>query len=222
MVENVDASDAQQPGAIIIKKYANRRLYNTKDSTYITLENLKTMIHNDQDFLVLDAKTNKNITRSVLTQIILDEETKMEHGLLPINFLQQMIRFYSDPSNSMLVPKFLESSMQSFCHNQQQFQKMLSETFSTMFPMMPNTMLQAKSFNPMKAMNPMNAMNLWNPFSIGQDTEGQDMNAQTTDVQNAAPPATADAPANREEAIAMMTKQMEHLQAEITRLNKQK
>ncbi len=95
-----------------IKKYANRRLYNTGTSTYVTLEDLATMVKSGEDFAVEDAKTGEDITRSVLTQIIFEQENKEgAQNLLPINFLRQLIRFYGD-SMQMLVPRYLETSIE--------------------------------------------------------------------------------------------------------------
>jgi len=94
-----------------IKKYANRRLYNTGTSTYVTLEDLAAMVKEGEDFLVYDAKTGEDITRSVLAQIIFEQENKAGQNLLPTTFLRQLIRFYGD-SMQMVVPKYLEQSIQ--------------------------------------------------------------------------------------------------------------
>ena len=103
---------AKSDEPITIKKYANRRLYNTGTSTYVTLEDLAAMVKAGEDFVVYDAKTNEDITRSVLTQIIFEQENKEGQNLLPINFLRQLIRFYGD-SMQMLVPRYLEVSIDS-------------------------------------------------------------------------------------------------------------
>ena len=97
---------------VIIKKYANRRLYNTGTSTYVTLEDLATMVKSGSDFIVYDAKSGDDITRSVLAQIIFEQENKEGQNLLPIAFLRQLIRFYGD-SMQMMVPRFLEASIDS-------------------------------------------------------------------------------------------------------------
>jgi polyhydroxyalkanoate synthesis repressor PhaR len=97
---------------VTIKKYANRRLYNTGTSTYVTLEDLAGMVKKGEDFVVYDAKTGEEITRSVLTQIIFEQENKEGQNLLPIAFLRQLIRFYGD-SMQMLVPRYLEVSIES-------------------------------------------------------------------------------------------------------------
>jgi polyhydroxyalkanoate synthesis repressor PhaR len=121
-----------QPAPITIKKYANRRLYNTATSSYVTLDNLCQMVKDGADFVVYDAKTGEDITRAVLTQIIVEEEGKGQN-LLPISFLRQLIAFYGD-SMQWLVPSYLENSMRSFAHNQEQMRRYLQETFGGMFP----------------------------------------------------------------------------------------
>jgi len=112
-----------------IKKYANRRLYNTGTSTYVTLEDLAAMVKNGEDFLVYDAKTGEDITRSVLAQIIFEQENKAGQNLLPTTFLRQLIRFYGD-SMQMVVPRYLEQSIDTLTREQEKFRKQLSETFS--------------------------------------------------------------------------------------------
>ncbi len=121
---------AKSDEPITIKKYANRRLYNTGTSTYVTLEDLAVMVKAGEDFVVYDAKTNEDITRSVLTQIIFEQENK-EGGqnLLPINFLRQLIRFYGD-SMQMVVPKYLEQSIDTLTREQEKFRTQLTNTFS--------------------------------------------------------------------------------------------
>jgi polyhydroxyalkanoate synthesis repressor PhaR len=120
---------AKSEGPITIKKYANRRLYNTGTSTYVTLEDLATMVKSGEDFVVYDAKTNDDITRSVLTQIIFEQENKEgTQNLLPINFLRQLIRFYGD-SMQMLVPRYLEVSIDSLTKEQSKFRDQISQAF---------------------------------------------------------------------------------------------
>jgi polyhydroxyalkanoate synthesis repressor PhaR len=120
---------AKSDEPITIKKYANRRLYNTGTSTYVTLEDLASMVKAGEDFVVYDAKSNEDITRSVLTQIIFEQENK-EGGqnLLPINFLRQLIRFYGD-SMQMLVPRYLEVSIDSLTREQSKFREQITQAF---------------------------------------------------------------------------------------------
>ena len=110
---------------VIIKKYANRRLYNTQTSSYVTLDHLCEMVKRGVEFEVHDARTNEDITRSVLTQIIFEEETKGQ-SLLPIRFLRQLIRFYGD-SMQGFVPGFLDLSMESFTKNQDEMRARIAE-----------------------------------------------------------------------------------------------
>ncbi len=113
---------------VTIKKYANRRLYNTGTSTYVTLEDLAAMVKEGQDFVVYDAKTSEDITRSVLTQIIFEQENKEGQNLLPITFLRQLIRFYGD-SMQMLVPRYLEASIESLTREQGKFREQMAQAF---------------------------------------------------------------------------------------------
>jgi polyhydroxyalkanoate synthesis repressor PhaR len=119
---------AKSDQPITIKKYANRRLYNTGTSTYVTLEDLASMVKAGEDFLVHDAKTGEDITRQVLAQIIFEQENKEGQSLLPIAFLRQLIRFYGD-SMQMLVPRFLEQSMQSLTSEQGKFREQMAQAF---------------------------------------------------------------------------------------------
>jgi polyhydroxyalkanoate synthesis repressor PhaR len=119
---------AKSEEPIKIKKYANRRLYNTGTSTYVTLEDLAVMVKAGEDFTVEDAKTGEDITRSVLAQIIFEQENKEGQNLLPINFLRQLIRFYGD-SMQMMVPRYLEVSLDSLTREQEKFRGQLAQTF---------------------------------------------------------------------------------------------
>jgi polyhydroxyalkanoate synthesis repressor PhaR len=113
---------------VTIKKYANRRLYNTGTSTYVTLEDLASMVKTGNDFVVFDAKTSEDITRSVLAQIIFEQENKQGQNLLPITFLRQLIRFYGD-SMQMLVPRYLEVSIDSLTREQEKFRTQMAQAF---------------------------------------------------------------------------------------------
>ncbi|ADZ68640.1 polyhydroxyalkanoate synthesis repressor PhaR [Polymorphum gilvum] len=114
----------------IIKKYANRRLYNTGTSTYVTLEDLAVMVKGEEDFVVYDAKSGEDITRSVLTQIIFEQEGKGGQSLLPITFLRQLIRFYGD-SLQGLVPSYLEFSISSLTREQEKLRTQMTEAFGS-------------------------------------------------------------------------------------------
>ncbi|MCC7276281.1 MAG: polyhydroxyalkanoate synthesis repressor PhaR [Alphaproteobacteria bacterium] len=152
-----DSGSATSP--ITIKKYANRRLYNTATSSYVTLDHLCQMVKDGQDFVVYDAKTGEDITRTVLTQIIVEEEQKSGHNLLPIGFLRQLIGFYGD-NLQWLVPRYLEASMQTFSRNQDQFRSYMQGAFGNFFP-----------FGRIEEMGKQNlamlerAMQMWTPFT---------------------------------------------------------
>ena len=143
---------------ITIKKYANRRLYNTATSSYVTLDHLCQMVKDNEDFVVYDAKTGEDITRSVLTQIIVEEEGKGGQNLLPIPFLRQLIGFYGD-SLGGLVPRYLECSMQAFQRNEEQMRQYMQHALDGLFP-----------FNPLEEINKQNmaffesAMKMFTPF----------------------------------------------------------
>ncbi|MFP6746848.1 MAG: polyhydroxyalkanoate synthesis repressor PhaR [Alphaproteobacteria bacterium] len=128
MVEKSSDTD----DAIVIKKYANRRLYNTATSSYVTLDTLCSMVKDGQIFVVQDAKTGEDITRSVLTQIIFEEESKGQN-LLPISFLRQLIGFYGDSLQTM-VPGYLESAMAAFTHNQDRFRQHMTDSMGDANP----------------------------------------------------------------------------------------
>lgn len=146
----------------VIKKYANRRLYDTGRSSYVTLDDLCEMVKEGHDFVVYDAKTGEDLTRSVLTQIIVDQESKGEN-LLPIPFLRQLIGFYGDSIQS-IVPNYLEQTFDAFTKNQEQFRSQMSKS------------LEGIMSNPMSTLEEMgrknmemfeNTMRAWAPFTPG-------------------------------------------------------
>jgi polyhydroxyalkanoate synthesis repressor PhaR len=121
-------SDKKEP--VVIKKYANRRLYNTETSTYVTLDDLAAMVKSERDFVVFDAKTGDDLTHSVLTQIIVEQESRMgTQTLLPIPFLRQLIRFYGD-SIERLVPSYLQISLDTLTKEQERFRKTFAGAFT--------------------------------------------------------------------------------------------
>src|SRR5262245_44781377 len=148
-----EGGEAKAP--IKIKKYANRRLYNTATSSYVTLDHLCQMVKQGQDFIVHDAKTGEDITRSVLTQIIVEEEAKGGQNMLPVSFLRQLISFYGDNLQA-IVPRYLEHVMGSFARNQEQ----MRDAFGGMFPF-------GNQFEEMTKQNMalfQNDMKMWRPF----------------------------------------------------------
>lgn len=159
---------------IVIKKYANRRLYNTATSSYVTLDHLAQMVRDGTEFQVFDAKSGKDITRQVLTHIIVEEENKGEN-MLPLSFLRQLIALYGDSVQAM-VPGYLEQSMNAFAGNQDQIRDMMGKTFGGSMGDDP-----MKAFEDMTRQNMAmfeDAMKSFNPFAAGQDNKGP---AQKTD-----------------------------------------
>ncbi len=153
---------AVKQSSITIKKYANRRLYNTATSSYVTLEDLSLMVKEGTTFNVYDAKTSEDITRSVLTQIIVEEESKSgQQNLLPIGFLRQLISFYGD-SLQWMVPKYLEQSMQTLTGNQDQIRSYFQTTFGNMFPF--GTTLEEMSKQNLAMFE--RTMRLFTPFNV--------------------------------------------------------
>lgn len=160
------SGNGDQKKPVVIKKYANRRLYNTATSSYVTLDHLCQMVKDNIDFAVYDAKTGDDITRSVLTQIIVEEESKGTN-LLPINFLRQLIGFYGDNMQSV-VPSYLEHMMQAFAANQDRMREQMRETMSGMFPFGGD--LQKMSEQNAALFD--SAMKMFTPFGAAQQTGG--------------------------------------------------
>ncbi len=150
-------------GPITIKKYANRRLYNTATSSYVTLEHLCQMVQEGVDFVVYDAKTGDDITRTVLTQIIVEEEAKGQN-LLPIKFLRQLIGLYGD-SMQWMVPEYLDQVMEAFTVNQDRMRQSMQETFGGIFPF---GNLEEMSRQNMALFE--NAMKMFTPIKAGPGT----------------------------------------------------
>jgi polyhydroxyalkanoate synthesis repressor PhaR len=150
---------------VIIKKYANRRLYNTDTSSYVTLDDLALMVRNERDFVVYDAKTGEDLTHSVLTQIIVEQESKGEN-LLPIRFLRQLIRLYGD-SIGRLVPSYLEFSMDSLTREQERYRQQFASAFgnAAFDAMQEQTRKNLAMFE--------KAMGLFTPFGQGDTTKRQ-------------------------------------------------
>ncbi len=196
-VSNKSAADPNQP--ITIKKYANRRLYNTATSSYVTLDHLCQMVKDGIDFAVFDAKTGEDITRSVLTQIIVEEEAKGTN-LLPITFLRQLISFYGD-SMQWVVPRYLEQMMGSFASNQERMRQSMQETFGGMFP---TGQMEELGKTNMALFE--NAMRMFSPFPSDQDAEnGKAGNA-----------------ADDQDSLAKLKLQVDQLQKQLEELSKEK
>lgn len=201
-----------QPGGktpVTIKKYANRRLYNTASSSYVTLDDLAQMVKREEEFVVYDAKTGEDITRSVLTQIIVEEESKGTN-LLPIPFLRQLIGFYGDSLQS-IVPKYLEHSMASFRQNQERMREYVNNALEGMFPF---GSLEEMSRKNMEFMD--QAFRMFNPF--GQGMPGAAKPAEPAAAKPAAPPPGPTSESGK--ALAEMQARLAALQAQIDALTK--
>jgi polyhydroxyalkanoate synthesis repressor PhaR len=198
---------AAKPGKppIVIKKYANRRLYNTATSSYVTLDDLSKMVKGGQVFVVQDAKTGEDLTRAVLTQIIVEEEQKGQN-LLPIGFLRQLISLYGD-SMQFMVPRYLEQAMANFASNQDQMRKNLQEAFGGLFP-----------FGSLEEMGKQNlalfekTMKMFSPFPGGGS--GPERHPPQ------APPAQPTAAASDAGTIKDLTQRLDQLQRKLEELTK--
>ena len=169
---------SEKKEAVVIKKYANRRLYNTETSTYVTLDDLAQMVRKDKDFVVYDAKSGDDLTHAVLTQIIVEQESR-EGGqtLLPIPFLRQLIRFYDDNIGSM-VPSYLQFSLENLVKEQEKFRTMFASAFSN-----PAAAFEAYQDQARKNMAMFEqAMSMWTSFGAAKmqgkkDEAGSDLQA---------------------------------------------
>jgi polyhydroxyalkanoate synthesis repressor PhaR len=156
-----------------IKKYANRRLYDTGTSTYVTLEDLAAMVKRGEDFTVCDAKSGDDITRSVLTQIIFEQEGKEGQSMLPIAFLRQLIRFYGD-SMQMLVPSYLEFSIDKLTREQQKFREQFTQVLGGPFQEPTLQAFQSLEEQARKNMAVFRqALTMFNPFGIPAEARAE-------------------------------------------------
>ncbi len=197
--------EAEKPvERVIIKKYANRRLYNTRSSAYVTLEHLAEMVKQGVDFVVYDAKTNEDITRSVLTQIIFDEESRGQN-LLPIQFLRQLIRFYGG-SMQAFVPSFLELSLDGFTRQQES----LRGQMATGLGVPPGMGFMEEQVRQNLAMFD-RAMKMFTPFAFARPEEPAAPSAAAADE----PPAAEGAP---DTSLDELKRRIEDMQLQIAKL----
>ena len=193
----VSEAKAKAEGPVVIKKYANRRLYNTQTSSYVTLDHLAAMVKEGTEFEVQDARTGEDITRSVLTQIIFEEEAKGQ-SLLPIKFLRQLIRFYGD-SLQTFVPGYLDMSMESFTKNQGAMRDRIAEALGGGNQMIENmTRQNLQLFE--------NAMAMFTPFGAA-GSKGEAVKAK------AAP---------QSEEVADLKEEMEAMRKQLAELSQRK
>jgi len=196
-------SEDSTDGPVVIKKYANRRLYNTQTSAYVTLDHLAQMVKQGTEFEVRDARTGEDITRSVLTQIIFEEEAKGQ-SLLPIKFLRQLIRFYGD-SLQAFVPGYLDMSMDSFTKNQEAMRNRIAEAFGGGSQVIENMTRQNLAMFE-------RAMKMFTPFGL----PGVRSEDETTKTNSAAEtkPAKSEEISDLKSEIEAMRKQLAELARE--------
>lgn len=193
---------AKDKAPTTIKKYANRRLYNTGTSTYVTLEDLAVMLKRDEDFVVVDAKSGEDITRSVLTQIIFEQENKGQN-LLPIAFLRQLIRFYGD-SIQNLIPTYLDFSIDSLVRDQDKLRKQMTGAFG------PNVALDALGDQVRRNTEMFEqAMRMFLPFGVGERPAA----AKSSEEKD------KDAAAGDSGDIDMLRRQLDEMQKRLDKLS---
>jgi len=203
MADQAAPEGGPKPAPVVIKKYANRRLYNTATSAYVTLDHLSQMVKDKTDFVVYDAKTGDDITRAVLTQIIVEEESKGGQTLLPISFLRQLISFYGD-SLQGVVPQYLEMSMTQFAQNQEQMRRYMQNAFGF------NPFQQFESMGKQNMAMFEQAMRMFNPFG----------NENTPQQANGAAPAAKPQGADKDAAIDDLKRKLDELQGQLAELSK--
>jgi len=199
MAETASAPQAPSPAPVTIKKYANRRLYNTATSSYVTLEHLCQMVKDGVDFVVFDAKTGEDITRQVLTQIIVEEEGKGQN-LLPISFMRKLISFYGG-NMQWALPTYLDQSMQSFSRNQEQMRDYFSKTMGGIFPFDAFSNMGKQNLAMMEQ-----AMKMFAPFA-----------GQAGETEAAAESSTVEPPAHE---ISDLRRRLDELEREISGIGK--
>lgn len=201
-------SEAKADTPVVVKKYANRRLYNTESSSYITLDNLAEMVRQGRDFVVYDAKTGEDITRGVLTQIIVEEENK-GRAMLPTNFLRQLIGFYGDQMQSV-VPRYLEQAMTAFSQQQEQVRSTMQRTMGSMGTLFPFGNVEEMSRQNMAMME--RAFSLFTPFYRPGETGGAQQG----------PGEAGGAPHSEADEIAALRREVERLRQELAESRKNK
>lgn len=206
MADKKSEGGKTRDGMVVIKKYANRRLYNTATSAYVTLDDLARMVREGVEFTVHDAKTNDDLTRQILTQIIFEEESRGE-ALLPVQFLRQLIGFYGNSMQGVL-PSYLEMSLDSFTRQQEQLRGQFTRAFSAA----PGGNLMEEAVRQNMAMFE-RAMRMFPGFA----------HARAEDEAAEASPAEArPTPAKDDAALDEMRRQMDEMRAQIDRLAQSK
>jgi polyhydroxyalkanoate synthesis repressor PhaR len=208
MLNKSDVSPEKKE-AVVIKKYANRRLYNTETSTYVTLDDLAQMVRNDKDFVVYDAKSGDDLTHAVLTQIIVEQESRQGgHTLLPIPFLRQLIRFYDD-NIGRLVPSYLQFSLENLVKEQEKFRSLFANAFANPAAAFDAYQEQARKNMAMFEQ----AMSMWTSFGAAGPLSGRKVPLD----EGTAQPESSDTP--REEIDELKT-QLAAMQQRLERIAK--
>jgi len=208
MLNKTDAQPEKKE-AVVIKKYANRRLYNTETSTYVTLDDLAQMVRNDKDFVVYDAKSGDDLTHAVLTQIIVEQESRQGgHTLLPIPFLRQLIRFYDD-NIGRLVPSYLQFSLENLVKEQEKFRSLFANAFANPAAAFDAYQEQARKNMAMFEQ----AMSMWTSFGAAGPLSGRKVPSD----EGAPEPENSETP--REEIDELKT-QLAAMQQRLERLAK--
>jgi polyhydroxyalkanoate synthesis repressor PhaR len=213
MADQAAPEGGPKPAPVVIKKYANRRLYNTATSSYVTLDHLSQMVKDKTDFVVYDAKTGEDITRPVLTQIIFEEESKGGQTLLPIPFLRQLISFYGD-SLQGVVPQYLEMSMTQFARNQEQMRKYMQNAFGF------SPFQQFESIGKQNMAMFENAMRMLNPFGAQGGGNAPAANANGAEPPKAETTPPGGSPPANTEAIDDLKRKLDELQGQLAELSK--
>lgn len=198
---------------VVIKKYANRRLYNTSTSSYVTLEDLAQMVRQGVDFVVYDAKTNDDLTRQILTQIIFEQENRGE-AMLPVQFLRQLISFYGDKVQAVL-PSYLEMSLDNFTRQQEEFRQQFSRAFTPAqgAPLMGAGLMEEAVKQNMAMFE--RAMRVFPGFGYGQSEHASPR--PTSAPHNGD---SAEKPAAAQDDLAEMRRQMDAMREQLDRLAK--
>lgn len=217
------AGDKKEP--VVVKKYANRRLYNTETSTYVTLDDLAAMVRAKRDFVVFDAKSGEDLTHSVLTQIIVDQESRAgAQTLLPVPFLRQLIRFYGDTMERM-VPSYLQVSLETLAKEQERFRKQFTTAFT------PQGAFEAYQEQARKNLAMFEqAISMFAPFSggkagvTGSEAPGAGDNAappsETAKPPSSSPGTAASSPKQEASELDELKSQLAAMQAKLEKLSK--
>jgi polyhydroxyalkanoate synthesis repressor PhaR len=216
-----DAAAAKKE-PVVIKKYANRRLYNTETSTYVTLEDLAQMVRSERDFVVFDARTGDDLTHAVLTQIIVEQESRAgSQTLLPVPFLRQLIRFYGGAMERM-VPSYLQVSLETLTREQDRFRKQFANAFT------PHGALEAYQEQARKNLQLFEqAMTMFSPFGAKpggkpDDAAAKGESSEARERGSAAKPAPAATDPQESDELAVMRNELAAMQARIEKLAKTK